>query len=145
MEIKYNPNEETKYIQHLDENNLYGYAMSNPLPVKDFELISEEEMEDMMEDYERMSSCMLEVDLEYPDNVHDDHNDYPLVPELIEVNKAKKLIPNLNNKKNYIVHHKTLKLYLKHCLKLSKINRGVKYHERDFLKKYIDSNTLSRT
>ena len=45
-------------------------------------------------------SCILEVDLEYPKELHDLHNDYPLAPELMEVNKIEKLIPNLNNKTN---------------------------------------------
>ena len=49
--------------------------------------------------------CILEVDLEYPENLHNLHNDYPLAPERLMINKFEKLIPNLNNKKKYVVHH----------------------------------------
>ena len=54
-------------------------------------------------------SCILEVDLEYPKSLHDLNSDYPLAPEQIEVNKVNKLIPNLWNKKNYVIHCENLK------------------------------------
>ena len=57
-------------------------------------------------------SCILEVDLEYPKSLHDLHNDYPLAPEQIVVNKVKKLIPNLEDKKKYVIHYENLKQYL---------------------------------
>ena len=68
-------------------------------------------------------SCILEVDLEYPKELHDLHNDYPLAPEQIEVNKVEKLIPNLWNKKKYVIHYENLKQYLNLGLKLTKIHR----------------------
>ena len=52
---------------------------------------------------------MLEVDLEYPEELHDLHNNYPLVPERLEINKVKKVVPNLRNKKKYILHRENLK------------------------------------
>ena len=55
--------------------------------------------------------CIVEVDLEYPIELHCLHNEYPLAPERLIVNKVEKLIPNLNDKKKYIIHHETLKLY----------------------------------
>ena len=89
--------------------------------------------------------CILEVDLEYPENLHDAHNEYPLAPERLRVNKVDKLIPNLNNKKKYILHHKSLKQYLDLGLKLTKIHRGVKFNEKAWLKDYIQLNTDLRT
>ena len=89
--------------------------------------------------------CILEVDLEYPDELHDKHNEYPLAPERKTVNKVEKLIPNLSNKEKYVVHHKALKLYLSLGLKLTKIYRGVRFVEEPWLRKYIQLNTDLRT
>ena len=95
------------YIPYMDANNLYGWAMSQPLSIRDFEWMDDKELEEW-----RNHGCILEVDLEYPEKLHDKHNEYPLAPERIKVNKVEKLIPNLNDKEKYVVHHKTLKLYL---------------------------------
>ena len=141
----YNPNEPSKFIEYLDANNLYGWAMSQKQPVGSFKWLSDKELEGMMQDHSKIRSCTLEVDLEYPDSLHDEHNDYPLAPETIIVNETPKLIPNLNDKQKYVLHYETLQTYLKYGLKLTKIHRGVKYQESDFLSKYIDSNTKSRT
>lgn len=140
----FNPEEPSNYIMYLDANNLYGWAMSQPLPVGGFEWLSPNEIENMMNDHNKINSCTLEVDLEYPQNLHDYHNDYPLAPESIVVNNTPKLIPNLNNKKKYVLHCENLKLYFKHGLKLTKIHRGIKYNESNFLQTYINNNTESR-
>ena len=85
------------------------------------------------------------MDLIYPEELHDLHNDYPLCPERVECdNGVKKLIPNLRNKNNYVVHYKTLIQYLRLGMKLKKIHRGIKFIENDFLKPYIDKNTNLR-
>ena len=97
----------SKYIQYLDANNLYGWAMSKSLPTQVLN-----GWKRMKETIGKNYSCILEVDLEYPKSLHDLHNDYPLAPEQIEVNKVKKLIPNLGYKKNYVIHYENLKQYL---------------------------------
>ena len=89
--------------------------------------------------------CILEVDLEYPKSLHDLHSDYPLAPEQIEVNKIDKLIPNLWDKKKYILHYENLKQYLSLALKLNHIFRGIRFEESPWLKKYIALNTDLRT
>ena len=89
--------------------------------------------------------CILEVDLEYPKKLHDNHNAYPPAPERLRVNKVDKLIPNPNNKEKYVIHHRSLKQYLDFGLKLIKIHRGVKFNERAWLKDYIQLNTDLRT
>ena len=91
------------------------------------------------------TSCILEVELEYPESLHDLHSDYPLAPKQIEVNKIDKLIPNLWNKKKYILHYENLKQYLSLGLKLNHIFRGIKFEESQWLKKYIALNTDLRT
>ena len=88
--------------------------------------------------------CFLEVDLEYPDDLHDLHNDYPIAPERMKIGKVDKLICNLNDKERYVVHHKTLKFHLKLGLKLKKIHRGIEFDEEDWLKPYIAKNTEER-
>ena len=103
MNDKFNSNEPSTYIQYLDANNLYGWAMSKPLPTHGFKWMKDSEL-----NIWEKTPCILEVDLEYPKELHNLHNDYPLAPEQIEVNKTKKLIPNLWNKKNYVIHYENL-------------------------------------
>ena len=145
MGKEYDPSAPTKYIQYLDANNLYGWAMSQRLPVGGFQWVSEEEIERFEKDPDSIQGCTLEVDLEYPRELHDLHNDYPLAPESVEVNGVKKLIPHLGDRRNYVIHHEALKCYLKYGIKLLKIHRGIKYTESTFLSEYIASNTKSRT
>ena len=99
--------EPLKYITYLDANNLNGWAMSKPLPTHSFKWMKVSELENW-----ENHLCILEVDLEYPRNLHDLHSDYPLAPEQIEVNKVDKLIPNLWNKKKYVIHYENLNQYL---------------------------------
>ena len=140
MGESFNEKEPSKYIQYLDANNLYGWAMSKPLPTHGFEWMKVDELETW-----ELHSCILEVDLEYPKSLHDLHNDYPLAPEQIMVNKISKLIPNLGDKKKYILHYENLKQYLRLGLKLTHIHSGIKFKERPWLEKYISLNTKLRT
>ena len=145
MGDSYDPNQPTKYISYLDANNLYGWAMCKPLPTHGLEWMEQDELNNWkkLSDSEG-TGCILEVDLEYPKELHDLHNDYPLAPELMEVNKIEKLIPNLNNKTNYIIHHESLKLYEKLGLRITKIHRGIKFIESNWLEPYIMKNTNLR-
>ena len=117
--------------------------MSQPLPVGNFQWLSEYDIRTYTEYPERIQFCTLEVDLEYPKELHDLHNDYSLAPETVAVNDTKKLIPHLGSRKNYVLHHKTLHQCLKYGMKLVK-SRGIKCRESKFLEKYITSNTESR-
>ena len=96
MGNRFDDRKPSKYITYLDANNLYGCAMSKPLPTHGFKWM-------------KVSECILEVDLEYPKSLHDLDSDYPLAPEQIGVNKVEKLIPNLGDKEKYIVHYENLK------------------------------------
>ena len=140
MGKSFNEEEPFKYIQYLDANNLYGWAMSKLLPTHEFKWMKMDELETW-----ELHSCILEVDLEYPKSLHDLHNDYPLAPEQIVVNKISKLIPNLGDKKKYILHYENLKQYLKLGLKLTHIHSGIKFKESPWLEKYIFLNTKLRT
>ena len=104
-----------KFISYLDANNLYGWALSKQLPTSRFEGKTDDELNDWIH-----LSCFLEVDLEYPEDLHDLHNDYPLAPERVKIGNIEKLIPNLNNKTNYVVHYDNLKLYESLGLKIKR-------------------------
>ena len=110
------------------------------------------------------TGCILEIDLKYPDELHELHNDYPLAPEKraipyemlpnyckkiadeygIKVGDVKKLIPNLGDKNNYVIHYRNLQLNLSLGMKLTKIHRLLKFKHSDWMKKYIDFNTEKR-
>ena len=139
MSEEFDKNSPTKYISYLDANNLYGWAMCKPLPAGNFEWMSEEKLKKW-----KNHSCILEVDLEYPEDLHDIHNDYPLAPERLKIGGIEKLIPNLRNKKKYIIHHESLKLYESLGLKIKKIHRGIKFREEAWLEPYIMMNTELR-
>ena len=83
--------------------------------------------------------------MEYPWELHDLHNDYPLAPEILKIGGVEKLIPNLWDKEKYVVHHENLQLYLKLGLKIKKIHRGIKFREESRMKSYIKLNTKLRT
>ena len=123
----------SKYIQYLDANNLYGWAMSEKMPYKDFKWVDIENtpMEEVLSKVllNEDLGYILEVDLEYPSELHDLHNDYPLAPETMEINRVNKLTPNLRNKTKYILHHRNLGLYLSLGLKLTKIHRIIEFKQ----------------
>ena len=135
----YNKNEESSYIQYLDANNLYSWAMSQKLPVNGFKWIDNDKInEGFIKNYNEndKKGYIIEVDIKYPKKLHDLHSDLPFLPERMEINKCKKLVCNLYNKKKYVVHVNTLKQALNHGLK--------NYNEKAWLKPYIDMNTELR-
>ena len=107
---------------------------------------------------------MIEVDLEYPAELHELHNDYPVAAEKVKVNKemlspypkqlqekygihigqVAKLIPTLADTKNYVLHLRNLQLYLRLGLKLKKVHRVLELDQSPWLKQYIDFNTQKR-
>ena len=140
MKEQFDSSRPSKFVTYLDANNLYGWAMMKPLPVGDFHWMTGDELERWRE-----FPCVLEVDLEYPEELHDFHNDYPLAPERIKINKVEKLIPTLGDKQKYVLHRENLKLYLSLGLKLKWIHRGIKFREKPWMRSYIELNTDLRT
>ena len=118
----YDKSKESSYIQYLDANNLYGWAMSQKLPVSDFKWIKDTSKinEEFIKNYDENNDkgYILEVDVKYPKRLHKLHSDLPFLPKRIKIDKCKKLVCNLLNKKKYVVHIKSLKQAL---------NRGLKF------------------
>ena len=145
-----NNNEESSYIQYLDANNLYGWAMSKKLPVNGFRSFDSDNIneinEDFMKNYDENNDkdYILEVDVKYPKRLHELLSDLPFLSELMEVNKYKKLVCNLFNKKKYIAHINALKQALNHGLKLKKVHRVIEFNQEAWLKPYIDMDTELR-
>ena len=110
--------------------------MSKQLPTTGFELMTDDELDD----WENLN-CFFEVDLEYPEHLHDRHNDYPLAPECVKIEDVEKLIPNVNNTTNYVVHYENFKLYESLDVEITKIHRGIKFEENASLEEYINLNT----
>ena len=142
----FDPTKPSKFITYLDANNLYGWAMSEKMPYEDFKWVEDVKsipLEKMLSDGDL--GYVLEVDLDYPSELHDLHNDYPLAPESMVINGVKKLTPNLNNKIKYVLHHRNLKQYLSLGLKLTKIHRVIEFKQSKWLAPYIALNTDLRT
>ncbi|KAK3723060.1 hypothetical protein QZH41_008526 [Actinostola sp. cb2023] len=137
---EYRKGEKSIFIKYLDANNLYGWAMSEPLPTDGFKWMGQ----DKLRHWHRYP-CILEVDLEYPEKLRDLHDEYPLAPEHLTLNKVEKLVPTTRNRRKYVVHHQTLKLYESLGMEITKIHRGITFNESDWLQKYINLNTELRT
>ena len=98
----YDKNEESSYIQYLDANNLYGWAMSQKLPVNGFKWVEDMSRinKEFIKNYDENNDkgYIFEVDVKYPKNLHDIHSDLPLLPKRMKIDKCKKLVCNLRNK-----------------------------------------------
>ena len=159
------PEKPSTFITYVDMNNLYGWTMSKYPPYREFEWLENIDEFDINSINEKSDTgYFLEVDLEYSDELHKLHDDYPLAQEKlavssdmlseyckkiadkykIKVGDVKKLIPNLSNKIKYVLHYRNLQLYLSLGMRLTKIHRVLKFKQSDWMKKYIDFNTEKR-
>ena len=126
----YDKNKESSYLQYWDVNNLYGWAMSQKLPVNNFEWIKDTSQfnEDFIKNYNEESDegYFLEVDVQYLEKLHELHNDLPFLPERMKIEKVEKLVANLHDKTEYVIHIRNLKQALNHGLVLKKVHRVIK-------------------
>lgn len=150
---KYLPNyDSSRAVNHLlyiDCNNLYGYAMCSYLPCSDFKLMEKNDIDrlDVLKiSHDSDFGYILEVDLQYPEHLHDLHNDLPFCAQnfIPPGSKTPKLIPNLYDKFRYVIHYIHLQTCIKHGLVLKNIHRVIKFKQSPFLKQYIDLNTSLR-
>ena len=144
----YDENKEISYIIHLDAKNLYGWVMSQKLPVGDFKWVKKVSKidEDFIKNYDEDGDIayFLEVDIEYPRELHDLHSDLPFLTERMKIKKCNKLVCNLHDKNNYVVHIRALKQALEHGLNLKRIHKEIAFYHEAWRKEYSDMNTELR-
>ena len=142
----YDSSKESVFIIYLDDNNLYGWAMIQYLPYGGFKRFSKKEIDkfDLNSIGENSSiGYMLEAHLEYPDELHDSHNDFQLAPKKLDISQnilsqycsdiadeygkkigdVNKLVTNLRNKEKYVVHYRNLQLHLSLEMQLTKVHK----------------------
>ena len=159
----YNQAEPKNYITYLDANNLYGWAMSLPLLKSGFhwKRVMPTKEEIMKKGADMKKGWILEVDLEYPEELHEAPNDYPLAPEKrvtepwkmseyqrrlmedlgLEPPNTEKLLLTLEDKEKYVVHYKNLQFYISQGMKLKKVHRVLEFDQEPWMKPYIKMNT----
>ncbi|KAK3794857.1 hypothetical protein RRG08_001008 [Elysia crispata] len=162
----YDPEKPNSHILYLDANNLYGWAMSQPIPTGGFRWVEDcDGLVGTIQDQpaDGPEGFILEVDLEYPQELHDEHNAYPLAPERMVVQKkwmseyqhgllgagvvsaeVEKLVPNLRDKNHYVLHYRNLQLYLGLGMKLKKVHRALRFEQSPWMEPYIRMNTELR-
>ena len=144
----YDENKDDSFLLHTDYNNLYEKVMSEKSPVDGFEWIEDtsEIDENFIKNYDEDSDVgyFIKADIQYQKELDNSHSDLPLLPERMKVNKCKKLVCNLYDKKDYDYHIRLIKQALNHGLKIKKIHKVLKFNQRAWLKDYIDLNTEKR-
>ena len=139
----YDKYKESSYLQYLHVNNLYGCTMLEKLPVNNFELIQDTSRfnEDFIKNHNEESDegCFLEVDAQNLEKLQELHNDLLFFPERMKIEKVvKKLVTDLHDKTEYVIHIRNLKQALNHGLVLRKVHREIKFNQNTLLKPYID-------
>ena len=144
----YNKNVKSSYLQYLDANNLYGWAMCQKLPISGFRWAKKLSIytDEAIKLYDENGNygATLEVDIEYPTMARINHKNLPFLSERRKTNKVHKPVTTLDDKEKYIIHISALKQALDHGLKLKKLHRVIEFKQEAMLKRYIDMNTNLR-
>jgi hypothetical protein len=176
MGEQYDPDKESAHLMYLDANNLYGNEMVKGLPIGNFRWSEERDLATLIRLYTSVATpanqagpddtegCIVKVDLHYPPELHDYHNDYPLAPERklvtdemlspfakamkdrlgIGSDKLPKLVPNLQDKVGYTCDIRALKFYLDQGLKVTKVHAVLTFTQSCWMEPYIMFNTHQR-
>ena len=131
------------YIMYWDINSQYPTVMVLPMPVRNFEWMTRDELDNIFElykqkRYDEIPPCTISVDLEHDPKNFDKEKIFTMCPEVFEEKGVKKLSHTLYSKEGYVIHHRALKYYLKHGMILRGVNCGIKYEEEAWMKGYIE-------
>ncbi|XP_050534994.1 uncharacterized protein LOC126902014 [Daktulosphaira vitifoliae] len=144
----YDPSKPESWIVYQDCNNLYGWAMSQPMLYSGFRWYKGA---DSLADLQSLSDTgntgrIYEVDVSYPQELHDEHNDLPFLPvnDVPPGSKETKLMATLKPKQRYVVHYVNLKQAIAHGLQVDKVHRVLEFQQSAWLKPYIELNTEMR-
>ncbi|KAL4100902.1 hypothetical protein QTP88_020927 [Uroleucon formosanum] len=142
----YNPRDPKSWLVYQDCNNLYGWAMSQCMPYGGFNWV--EPSLAGLEDLNDTSPIgrIYEVDIAYPEELHDKHSDLPFLPQnsIPSGSKVRKLMATFKPKKNYIVHYRNLQQALNNGLIVEKVHRVIQFKQSPWLASYIALNTEMR-
>jgi hypothetical protein len=159
----YDSSKPLSYIIYLDDNNLHGWVMNQPLPVGGFRFLTDEEISKI--DFTQIpddsdTSYFVECDLEYPAELHEIHNNFRLAPYHMRITNEilspfcislgvkclfdENLIGNLQTEIKYKTHYRSFKLYLSLGMKLLRVHRVLSFKQQAWLKPYVDLNTAKR-
>ena len=158
--------DENNTLMYLDANNLYGWAMSLSLPYGGFKMLDNVQnvnVAEILSNPNQDIGYIFKVDLQYPTHLHNTQSDLPLAPERLKIDEemlsefqakmhqklfnnekyktTPKLIPNLYDKKGYIIHGDALRQCLDLGLVVTKVHNIVEFKQSTWLKDYIDFNT----
>ncbi|XP_070522397.1 uncharacterized protein [Cardiocondyla obscurior] len=136
------------YLMYFDVNNLYGWAMCQPLPYANFQWVDDASNFDVINvPLDSPDGYILEIDLEYPQKLHDEHVDLPFCPtrDKSPGKRQDKLFATLCDKKRYIIHYRNLQQCIRHGLHVTKIHRVLQFKQSPWLCVYIELNTKFRT
>ena len=145
MSSEFVPEKPIRYLQYLDANNLHEWAMSQPLLTGGFKWVGIKPSKISQLAKPKSKGYISEVDIHHPRELHDSHNDLPFMCERMKINGVEKLIPNLFDKKRYVIHIRALDQDLKHGLVLEHIHRAIEFKQSAWMKECIDFNTKLRT
>ena len=133
--INYNKDIISSYLTYLDGNNLYGWVMSQKLPVNGFKWSEKVSRFNVIfiKNYNENSDIgyFFEVNVNYAKELFDLHKDLTFLPERKKVNKVEKLICNIEDKEKYVMHIKVLKQALNHGLVFKKVHRVIQFNQKD--------------
>ena len=162
MGDRYIKSDKNKKILYIDANNLYGWAMSESLPYDEIKHDNNVNLEDILNTRDDSDiGYFVEVDLKYPDNIKERTKVFPFAPMNKKFNpdnfndymkeikpdnytSTKKLICDWSDKKNYLIHYRMLKFYVRHGMIIDKVQNIISFKQSKWLEKYINFNTLKR-